>query len=266
MGKYEVSTVRKLYIMWQADLRIVRLLFFTNLILLILVPLYYISLSAFGLTLAIGLYFLFGALGIVATFHRFYSHRTFTFRRKITEKVWSLLGHLTGSGSAVGWVALHRLHHGHTDTKKDPHSTIHGLWKTMTLDYNFELNQWRGIKDMLSEPYIRFFHNYYFAILLIYGLCLFIPFGIEGIYYGFIVPSVITILMSGLTNYAAHIPRLGYRTYATKETSTNAWWLALFNCGEGWHNNHHQEPHNFTTKHKWGEFDMAGSLIRFVKQ
>ena len=251
---------------WAADIRAVRGLFFMNMTLIILAPLIgLVTITPQLVLFSVGLYYLFGCLGIVASFHRFHSHNSFEFKRKSTEILWTLLGHLAGSGSALGWVAIHRLHHKAPDTEKDPHSPIHGVWPTLTADYHYGDSHWRNLKDMMAKDYVVILHKYYFMFLLCYTAALYIIGGFGAVYYCFTLPSAITLAMSGFTNYVAHLPWLGYQSYSDAGHSTNTWWSAIFNCGEGWHNNHHHDPANFTTKHRWWEFDMAGSAIRLVK-
>lgn len=252
--------------MFAADLKIVRGLLFCNCALLLLLPLAgLVEITATGAVTAIAVYYLFAAPGIVATFHRFHSHSTFGFKYKWIEVLFTLLGTLSGSGSALGWAAMHRGHHRHPDTPKDPHSPIHGVWRTLTVKYSYGEERWRDIRDLLKKPYIVFLHKWYFAVLLVYVACLSVGFGLAGVYYGFCLPSVLVILVSGATNYISHTPWLGYQTHADGGRSTNAWWSVIVNCGEGWHNNHHHNPGSFTTKEKWWEWDMAGSIISLVK-
>lgn len=253
--------------MFAANLKAVRGLFFINAAILICLPLTTnFSVTATGVLIAIGLYFTFGCAGIVATFHRFYSHGTYKFKHKFVEYLFTILGSLSGSGSALGWAAMHRVHHKYPDTEKDPHSPVHGAWPTLTVKYSYGKEKWRNIRDLLKKPFVVWTHKYYFLILINYVVILAGLFGVDGVYYGFIMPSVITLLMSGMTNYVSHIPWLGYQRHKDAGNSTNAWWSAILNCGEGWHNNHHHNPKSFTTKEKWWEWDMAGSLIRLVKQ
>lgn len=253
--------------MFAAKLKAVRGLFFVNVFLLIMLPLMgIIDLTTGGMLTAVALYYTFGCAGIVATFHRFYSHGTYKFKHKIMEYLFTLLGTLSGSGSALGWAAMHRVHHKYPDTENDPHSPINGAWDTLTVKYSYKNEKWRNIRDLLKKPFVMYTHKHYFLILINYVILLAAAFGPAGVYYGFIAPSVLTMLISGFTNYVSHISWLGYQTHADAGKSTNAWWTAILNCGEGWHNNHHHNPKSFTTKEKWYEWDMAGSLIRIVKQ
>lgn len=250
-----------------ANLKAIRALFFINLSLLALLPFTgIVQLHWEGTLWSIVLYFVFGACGIVATYHRYYAHRTFTFKHEWVKRLFTVFGALTGSGSALGWAAMHRIHHKHPDTTDDPHSPVHGVWNTLTVKYSYGEGKWRYIRDLLKEPIVVLTHRWYFAILIWYCSVLLLLFGVPGVFYGFCLPSVITLGMSGITNYVSHIPWLGYQRHKDAGQATNAWWTSVFNCGEGWHNNHHHNPGSFTTKEKWWEWDMAGSIISMVKQ
>jgi stearoyl-CoA desaturase (delta-9 desaturase) len=65
-----------------------------------------------------------------------------------------------------------------------------------------------------------------------------------------------------LVNSAAHV--WGYRTYATRDRSTNLWWVALVSLGEGWHNNHHAFPRSARHGLRWWELDPTYCLIRLL--
>ena len=48
----------------------------------------------------------------------------------------------------------------------------------------------------------------------------------------------------------------GSRRFATRDDSTNNWFVALLTFGEGWHNNHHAHPTSARHGLKWYEIDM----------
>ena len=51
--------------------------------------------------------------------------------------------------------------------------------------------------------------------------------------------------------------QLGHRAaFATRDLSTNSWWVALLTFGEGWHNNHHAHPVSARHGLKWYEIDL----------
>jgi stearoyl-CoA desaturase (delta-9 desaturase) len=54
----------------------------------------------------------------------------------------------------------------------------------------------------------------------------------------------------------------GYRNYATSENSRNNWLVAFLTSGEGWHNNHHEDPSSASNWHRWWEIDLIYLLIK----
>lgn len=250
--------------MWAADLKVIRVMFLANILGVIMLPVFgAVEFSVLKIGGAVFLYYVFGCLGIVASFHRFHSHGSYQFKNKFIEILWTLFGTLAGSGSALGWATIHRHHHVAPDTASDPHSPVHGVWKTMTLDYGS--GDYHTTRDMLLKPYVVILHKYYFLVLGIYVALLALVAGADGVYFGFMIPSVIAITISGLTNFIAHTPALGRQPHDDAGRATNVWWSVLFNCGEGWHNNHHHDPRSYTTKERWWQFDMAGTAIGWVK-
>ena len=111
---------------------------------------------------------------------------------------------------------------------------------------------------------MKFTHKYWLLCILTYiaGLS-FISF--EALYFMFIIPSMVTMILQAFTNYFCH-KNLGYANFIGNDVSNNIWWLAYLNFGEGWHNNHHCYPHKYTNKVKWWELDLAGNFISWVKQ
>jgi fatty-acid desaturase len=251
--------------MIKSSLPKIRLAFFINCSLILLLPILgVVSWDLQKVYVVLALYFLFDCLGIVLTYHRYHAHRGFEFKYKWVEILFTLFGVLSCSGSPIGWVAIHNDHHKYSDKVKDPHSPIHGIWRVMTIDYPYTKDKW-GIRSIVTKPYQRFIHKYYFGIIGVYVISLFLTLGIEGVYLGFIAPSVFILVAQGLTNFINHKEVLGYRNFDFPDQSKNIWWLALFNFGEGWHNNHHANPGNYTTKYKWWEFDMAGTIAKLVR-
>jgi stearoyl-CoA desaturase (delta-9 desaturase) len=58
----------------------------------------------------------------------------------------------------------------------------------------------------------------------------------------------------------------GYSNYSTGEDSRNNWFVALLTVGEGWHNNHHEDPSAATVQHRWWEFDLSYYEIKFLEK
>ena len=57
----------------------------------------------------------------------------------------------------------------------------------------------------------------------------------------------------------------GYANYATGEDSRNNWLVALLSVGEGWHNNHHEDPSAASVQHRWWELDLSYYEIKFLE-
>src|SRR5262249_50018739 len=59
--------------------------------------------------------------GVTIGFHRLFAHRSFATSRTV-ERILMILGCMAGQASPFFWIAVHRLHHRHSDTDDDPHS------------------------------------------------------------------------------------------------------------------------------------------------
>jgi stearoyl-CoA desaturase (delta-9 desaturase) len=90
--------------------------------------------------------------------------------------------------------------------------------------------------------------------MIVLGVILFAIGGLPFLMWGIFVRTVVGLHATWLVNSATH--SWGKRRFATRDLSTNSWWVALLTFGEGWHNNHHAHPtaaqHGFT----WYEIDM----------
>jgi len=229
-----------------------------NLILLVVLPLTgLVAMNGWGLGVAALLFFAMNCCGITVTFHRFLSHHSFKFRSKLAEYLFTLFGVLSVSGSTVGWVGVHREHHRYTDTDGDPHAGSLSFLDQQFLQYNKtrfvrRKDAWI-VRDLLARPFHRFLHDYYFLVIAGYAALLYGGFGLPGVYFGFILPSVATLFAENTTNWATH--RKGIH---------NIWWVSAI-LSEGWHDNHHRNPGAYTTKEQWWQFDPAGIVIGAVK-
>ena len=58
----------------------------------------------------------------------------------------------------------------------------------------------------------------------------------------------------------------GYVNYETGEDSRNNWFVALVTVGEGWHNNHHEDPSAATVQHRWWELDLSYYEIKLLEK
>jgi fatty-acid desaturase len=213
-------------------------------------------------------YFLYGCLGIVVTYHRLLTHRSYT-TYPILIKIFSVLGCLGGTGSPLAWVAIHINHHLKSDKPEDPHSPLYKGVKIFTLDYVNEVSadtKWR-MRELVTNKFQQFLHRYYFAILAAYSIVLFMIGGFWLMIFLHWAPALLTGLMSNVVNYIGHKPNWlgGFRTYNLNDQSTNNWLWAIPSWGESWHNNHHRHPKNFSLGEKWWQLDISAVVIRLIR-
>lgn len=213
-------------------------------------------------------YFLYGCLGIVVTFHRGLTHRSYTTHPLIT-KLFSILGCLGGTGSPLAWVAIHINHHLKSDKINDPHSPMHKGVKIFLLNYEHEVDtktKWR-MKRLIVDRFQQVLHRYYFAILIAWSLTLFALGGVYLMIFLHWAPAFLTAFMSNVVNYVGHKPSWigAYRRYDLADQSTNNWVWSIISWGESWHNNHHRHPKSFSCGEKWWEIDISSYIIRGIQ-
>lgn len=217
--------------------------------------------SIYWWLLSIFVYFLTGCLGVTITYHRFLSHGSFKLS-KFFEYLFSIFAALGGTGSSIGWVVVHKAHHKYSDKPGDPHCPEIGGWRNMFSLYEYTFSIFHA-KRLLRSKFHLFIHQYYYLILILWGTILGLI-SINLLIFAFIVPVAIQIWASNISNYGNH--KWGYRNFKTNENSRNTWWIALITWGEGWHNNHHARPKNYTFKVKWWEIDPSAFFIRLFRK
>jgi stearoyl-CoA desaturase (delta-9 desaturase) len=242
----------------------------------------FLLLSIFGSIIAINMYvfsmntlllvilgyFLYGCLGIVITYHRHLTHKSFNTHPYIV-KLFSLLGCFAGTGSPLAWVAIHINHHLKSDKPSDPHSPHYKGFKIFTLDYRLEVDRhtrWR-MREVITNRYQQFLHRYYFAINIVYSVILYSIGGFYLMIFFHWMPAAVTAIMSNVVNYVGHMPNWpgSYRTFNINDKSANNFIFAIPSWGEAWHNNHHRYPRNYMFGQKWYEIDISGMVIKLIK-
>jgi len=239
-----------------------------------------------GLVVGILGHFTFGMFGITIGYHRLLTHRGFTCPKWL-EHTLAIFGMCNLQDSPARWVAIHRMHHQHSDHQPDPHSPLvsflwgHVGWvvcrhKSLDRTSHYE----RYVRDLLRDPfYLRLerrggwffvFLGHAIALSLLGGLVGLIVSGgswSEAVRYYFswavwavAARTVFVLHGTWAVNSVSHV--FGYQNYSTRDESRNNWLVALFSHGEGWHNNHHAQPRSARHGHKWWEFDMSWWIIR----
>ena len=210
-----------------------------------------------------------GPISQVITLHRFLAHKSFRLINWL-KNILCLLSVLSTVGPTISWVSIHRMHHAKTDTDADPHSpNINGKKSfiralQVLIGYKWKVSKietWL-VKDLLKEQIHVFIFKNYFKIILFYITLLAIINPILIIFMYFL-PVTGTVLLVGTVNVLGHMH--GYRTYTTRDCSTNSWIANILSMGDGWHNNHHANPQNYKTGEKWWEWDLMAIIIDKIK-
>ena len=209
--------------------------------------------------------------------HRYASHKMFKMSN-IAEKIFFLLTFITQGSSFLhpaGYALMHRNHHKHSDTDKDPHSPK--FFKNMFKfnlktfrEYKYYIKQiaankinsvdlprWEFIEKLGDLWLIRiFFVIIYISVYYFYSpsywYFLFLPIHFfMGPIHGFIV------------NWYGH--KVGYRNFNLSDNSKNTLIIDFLMLGELYQNNHHKNPQNPNFSVKWFEVDFGYLILNFFK-
>lgn len=241
-----------------------------------------------GLILAILGHFVFGMLGITIGYHRLITHSGFSCP-KWFEHTLATLGMCNLQESPARWVAIHRLHHRHSDQQEDPHSPLvsffwgHIGW-VVCRNKSFEstIRYAPYVPDLLRDPFYRRLerNNGWLLVFFTHALILVACGAVFGYFAGgsseealryaaswavwaVAVRTVFVLHGTWSVNSLTHM--FGYRNYETRDQSTNNWLVALIAHGEGWHNNHHADPRSAAHGHRRWELDMSWWVIRLFE-
>jgi len=206
-----------------------------------------------------------GIVGVNVALHRFYSHQSFKttkFREQIL--LWSSV--FTSLGSPAMWCSIHRMHHAHSDTDRDPHNPrLYGVVKTWFTLWPVKAIPKRFFVPFIKTPMLRFVHNNYFlinfSVLIILAL---IDIRLAAVAY--CLPAVGCFHGASAIGVIPHY--FGYKRYKINDESRNSWVASILSLGEGWHNNHHANPGRWWQGETWWEIDPPAFMIKhfFMKK
>ena len=238
-----------------------------------------------GLAWAVGGLYLFGTLGINIGYHRLLTHRGFACPRWL-EKTLAVLGICCWEGAPLGWVAVHRMHHQHSDDGSDPHSPkksffwSHMGWFLIWDPAIYNLSTYdRYARDLIQDRFykwlerplvwqkIHWAHWLAFPVLgaIVGGALTWTWMGalqlaLSWLVWGVFVRTVAVWHITWSVNSVTHL--WGYRNFSTRDDSRNNWLVGLITNGEGWHNNHHAQPRSASHGMRWWELDVSYLTIR----
>jgi stearoyl-CoA desaturase (delta-9 desaturase) len=221
-------------------------------------------------------------LGVSLGYHRLFAHHSLATFPPI-ECVLMVLGSMGGI-APFHWIAIHRLHHRHSDRDGDPHSPVvragrrlgllRGFWHAhfgwyRSHGYGYPA---AAVRDLSRRPDLVFIDAHWFLWCLA-GLA--IPALAGFLIGGTAYDALIAFLWGGMlrlffvvqSTYA--IGSLGHlwgsRPYATPDSSRNNVLLGVLVLSEGWHNNHHAFPYSARFGFHWWQADFTWSVIRLME-
>ncbi|MGH9904280.1 MAG: acyl-CoA desaturase [Pyrinomonadaceae bacterium] len=222
-----------------------------------------------ALVATLALWWISGSLGIGMGFHRLLTHRGYKTPKPI-EYFLTFCGTLALEGGAINWVVTHRIHHSQTDIPGDPHTPREGKWWAHmgwilrgTAQQHPENIMRRYAPDLMKDPVHIWMNRLYFVPLILCGVVLLALGGWSALMWGVFLRVTLGLHATWLVNSATHL--WGSRRFATRDDSTNSWWVALVSFGEGWHNNHHAYPRAARHGLKWYEVDINWYGIRALQ-
>jgi stearoyl-CoA desaturase (delta-9 desaturase) len=209
---------------------------------------------------AIALYFVAGMLGIGMAYHRLLTHRGYRTYSWI-EYFLTFCGTLALEGGPIFWVATHRIHHQKSDREGDPHTPREGTWWAHMgwiltgegLHHDASILA-RYAPDLCRDRFHVWMSNWHWISNVVVGVLLLAFGGIPYVLWGIFFRTTFGLHCTWLVNSATHL--WGRRRFATRDDSTNNWWVALLTFGEGWHNNHHAHPTSARHGLAWYEIDL----------
>jgi fatty-acid desaturase len=227
----------------------------------------------------LGMY-LFGTVGINIGFHRLLTHRGFACPRWL-ECALTVLGVCCRQGTPLSWVAIHRMHHQHSDETSFFWSHVGwflvydpAVWSINTYDrYVRDLLRDRFMKKMEKPRTLRIVQAAQIAAFLVLGAVVgaavhqtwlgALQMSLSWLVWGVFVRTVVVWHVTWSINSLTHM--WGYRNFNTHDDSRNNLLVGLVSNGEGWHNNHHASPRACSQGHRWWEIDLTSTFVRALQ-
>lgn len=177
--------------------------------------------------------------------HRYCSHKSWQPNRFVEVLTVVLITFFLLT-PCMGWAGIHRQHHKHTDTEKDPHGNVHSIFDNFMVFNNVPpvnmVPRWM-IRDKLYLLQARWYWE--FGIL---SAAFMFAVGLGGFWASFIA---VAYIFQVTLNIFGHL----------KKEPINVPWLSIFYVGELYHKNHHDNP----GKAQFGFFDSPYQFfIRFL--
>ncbi|KAI3684305.1 hypothetical protein L6452_33527 [Arctium lappa] len=221
---------------------------------------------------AVGLAFMTG-FGVTLGYHRLLSHRSFKIPRWL-EYFFVYCGVHALQRDPIFWVSIHKNHHMHADTDRDPHTPTQGFWFSHMgwFFYNNYIaskcgesrsGEYTNVPELKAQWFYRFLQDTYFCHPIALATLLYLYGGLPYLAWGMGMRAVMVLHITFLVGSVNHL--WGDRPWNTSDTSTNHWFSGLLALGDGWHNNHHAFPKSVQHGLEWWQLDLTWELIKFLE-
>ena len=198
--------------------------------------------------IAIVMYFVLNGLGMIMTYHRLLTHRSFKCPKWL-EYTLTFITTFSLTGSSITWIAIHRKHHRYSDTEKDPHSPDHmGFWRVQFFTAFAEV-EGRYAVDLMKDNFHKWQHKNYLTIIFI-GYILAAAIDPMFLIYFLLFPAALTLFFGTLVLSWAH------KDYQPRTVL----WLAILTFGDAFHDVHHNHPN----KYRLHRYDFIGWIIERI--
>lgn len=215
-------------------------------------------------------------MSITLGYHRLYSH--LAFKAKWPVRLFTLLfGACAFENSCLDWTSDHRTHHKHVDHDEDPYDISKGFmwahigWLIFKIRPEEPVN---NVNDLRKDKLCMLQHKYVHWIGFVLGalvptlIAYFVAplMGADPVIYalgGFLLSGVLRIVIvqhcTFFINSLCHT--IGKRPYNTENSARDSAIMAVFTCGEGYHNYHHAFQHDYRNGVKPWQFDPTKWMI-----
>ena len=221
-----------------------------------------------------GMFFFYTVITIMSItlgYHRLYSH--LAFKAKWPVKLVTLLfGACAFENSCFDWTADHRKHHKHVDHDDDPYDISKGFmwahigWLIFKMRPEEPVD---NVNDLMRDKLCMWQHKYVHWIGFILGVVVptALAYMVQPTWHyalgGFLLAGILRIVVvqhcTFFINSLCHT--IGKRPYNTENSARDSAIMAVFTCGEGYHNYHHAFQHDYRNGVKPWQFDPTKWMI-----
>jgi fatty-acid desaturase len=194
--------------------------------------------SFWWIPLGILLFYFMHQIGFSIGIHKALSHNAFV------PKDWFLytsmwVASMCFYGNPLHNILVHRIHHRYSDTDRDPHSPMHGIWHAFIgwiWKYQPPADSVRILKDVLiKHPWLTVYGKYEWVVPLVsYSILYFVSYSL---FLAVLLGGILSMLNGLIINGFAHNPKLSDKNKAVDNKFAARWINPIF-----LHKYHHDVP------------------------